>query len=76
MKTATVAGLGLLAVAGASYVAGKNLMPVAMKSGFAGHGSAIPGDSDKGIPAISIITPQSSNGRPYAPSLGLYSSGV
>lgn len=74
MKTATVAGLGLLAVAGASYVAGKNLMPVAMKSGFTGHGSAIPGDSEKGIPAIPIIS-QQSNGRPYAvPSLGLYST--
>lgn len=76
MKTAAVAGLALLGVAGATYVAGKNLTNSAMKSGFTGSGSAIPGDVDKGIAPITLITP-SSSGRPFAaPSLGLYSSVV
>ncbi len=77
MKKAAVAGLALLGVAGATYVAGKNLTNSAMKSGFGGSGSAIPGDVDRGIPAMPIITTTApSSGRQFAPSLGLYSSVV
>ncbi len=74
MKKAAVAGLALLGVAGATYVAGKNLTNSAMKSGFGGSGSAIPGDVDRNISAIPIITTAPSGGRQFAPSLGLYSS--
>jgi hypothetical protein len=86
LKSAAMAGVALAAVAGITYVAGKNLNPGAMRSGFYGHGSAIPADQTTGqaaipvqdiigsstLPRLPMITVSSAN-RPGAPSLGLFS---
>lgn len=69
------AGVGVAAAAALAYVAGKNLNPAALRSGFTGHGSAIMGDSSTGqaaIPVQNIIPPTQLGSRPAAPSLGLY----
>lgn len=74
LKSAAIAGLGLLGLAGIGYVAGKNLNPMAIKSGFTGHGSAIPGDPSKGIPAIPLDLSAPIPTRPgAAPQLGYFS---
>lgn len=77
---------GLAVGAAAVYVAGKNMNTTALRAGFSSHGSAIPGDSSTGVPAIpvqSIIAPDiprypasagGSGTMPQVPSLGFWSS--
>lgn len=86
MAGAAKVGLGLVAAAGLAYVAGKNLNPTALKSGFVGHGSAIMGtDNQAAIPIQNILNPNptrlppmtvtvDSTGRMVAPSVGYYAS--